>query len=136
MPRLAPGTLEGYLNGYIDLVFEHAGRYYVLDWKSNHLGATAGDYGREAVASAMAAHGYHLQALVYALALDHYLRRRIGDYAHATHFGGVLYLFVRGVRPAWRNADRTPAGVWFDCPTPATLARVAAALGGREAARA
>src|SRR5262249_54836295 len=37
VPRLAFRDLEGYLNGYIDLVFEHDGRYYVLDWKSNHL---------------------------------------------------------------------------------------------------
>ncbi|MEO5766453.1 MAG: 3'-5' exonuclease, partial [Casimicrobiaceae bacterium] len=133
MPRLAPGTLAGYLNGYIDLVFEHDARYYVLDWKSNYLGSSSADYARRSIAAAMASHSYHLQQLVYALALDRYLRRRIRDYAPAAHFGGVLYLFVRGVRPAWRDDNGAPAGVYFDRPAPQALARIAAALGEREA---
>ena len=129
MPRLAPGRLHGYLNGYVDLVFEHAGRYYVLDWKSNHLGNAAPDYAREAIAQAMRDHGYHLQQLIYAVALDRYLRRRLPRYDRDLHFGGVLYLFVRGVRPAWQAAGGAQTGVYFDRPSAATLDRVAAALG-------
>ncbi|MET0346365.1 MAG: exodeoxyribonuclease V subunit beta [Casimicrobiaceae bacterium] len=127
-PRLAPGRLHGYLNGYVDLVFEHAGRYYVLDWKSNHLGNTAADYASAALARTMRDHGYHLQQLIYAVALDRYLRRRIPRYDHDTHFGGVLYLFVRGVRPDWRAAGGAQTGVYFDRPSAATLARIADAL--------
>src|SRR6185437_530036 len=67
--RLVFGRLDGYLKGFIDLVFEHAGRYYVLDWKSNHLGYTPGDYEQAALAVAMAQHGYHLQSLLYSVAL-------------------------------------------------------------------
>lgn len=124
VPRLAFRDLEGYLKGYIDLVFEHGGRYYVLDWKSNHLGYASADYGPAALQAAMSEHSYALQYLLYALAVDRYLRHRLPGYRHDTHFGGVLYLFVRGVRPGWTNADGTSAGVFHDRPSAATLARL------------
>jgi exodeoxyribonuclease V beta subunit len=126
--RLTFGQLDGYLRGFIDLVFEHRGRYYVLDWKSNHLGYAPEDYGREALAAAMAAHGYHLQALLYSVALARYLAQRVRDYRHDAHFGGVLYLFVRGVRPQWRHADGTATGVHFHRPSAATFGRIDALL--------
>ncbi len=129
MPRLAASALNGYLSGYIDLVFEHDGRYFVIDWKSNHLGNDVLDYSSERIASAMRDQGYHLQQLVYAVALDRYLRRRLRGYSFDRNFGGVLYLFVRGVRPDWRATDGTQAGVYFDRPSAAVLARIAAALG-------
>ncbi|QXP84738.1 exodeoxyribonuclease V subunit beta [Methylococcus sp. Mc7] len=119
-------TLSGYLQGAIDLVFRHRGRYYLLDWKSNHLGYAREDYGPEALAEAMAAEGYHLQHLLYTVALDRYLARRLPDYAYATHFGGVYYLFVRGVRPAWNGA-----GVYFHRPAEDCVAALDALIGGR-----
>ncbi len=124
VPRLSFRDLEGYLKGYVDLVFEHDGRWYLLDWKSNHLGYAPSDYGPDAVQAAMSEHGYHLQYLLYALALDRYLRRRVPGYRADTHFGGVLYLFVRGMRPDWVNPDGTPAGVFHHRPAPAALARL------------
>jgi exodeoxyribonuclease V beta subunit len=123
-PRLAGHDLDGYLKGFVDLVFEHGGRYYVVDWKSNHLGYAPADYAPAALQAAMLEHGYHLQYLLYALAVDRYLRHRVPGYRHDTHFGGVHYLFVRGVRPGWINADGTPAGVFSHYPTAATLARL------------
>jgi exodeoxyribonuclease V beta subunit len=128
VPRLTFGSLDGYLKGFIDLVFEHAGRYYVLDWKSNHLGYAAADYARDRLAQAMGRHGYHLQYLLYSLALDRYLTRRIPGYHHDAHFGGVLYLFVRGVRPNWRAADGTATGAYFHRPAAEVLRRLAALL--------
>jgi len=128
VPRLAPGRLHGYLNGYVDLVFEHLDRYYVLDWKSNHLGNAPAGYAHAAIAHAMRDQGYHLQQLIYAVALDRYLQKRLPRYDRDTHLGGVLYVFVRGVRPAWQS-DGVQTGVYFDRPTAATLDRVAAALG-------
>ena len=126
VPRLAFRTLRGYLKGFIDLVLEHDGRYFVLDWKSNHLGDAPADYAAPAVEAAMAAHGYHLQALLYCVALDRMLRSRLPDYDPARHFGGAIYLFVRGVRPDWIDADGAPAGVHFARPTPEALARASA----------
>ncbi|MBL8377407.1 MAG: exodeoxyribonuclease V subunit beta [Burkholderiales bacterium] len=124
VPRLTFRDVEGYLKGFIDLVFEHRGRYYVVDWKSNHLGYARSDYGPAELREAMAEHSYHLQYLLYSLAIDRYLKHRVPGYRHETHFGGIFYLFVRGVRPDWVNADGSPAGVFHDRPSAATLARL------------
>ncbi|MBR0567692.1 exodeoxyribonuclease V subunit beta [Azoarcus sp. L1K30] len=113
MPRLAFSDLAGYLKGFIDLVFEHEGRFWVLDWKSNHLGERPADYGPAALEGAMQSHGYHLQHLLYTVALHRHLGRTLPGYDYDTHFGGVLYLFVRGVRPGWQVAGQ-PAGVFRD----------------------
>jgi len=124
VPRLTFRDLDGYLKGFIDLVFEHGGRYYVLDWKSNHLGYAPTDYSPAQLKVAMTEHSYHLQYLLYSLAVDRYLKHRVPGYLHDTHFGGVFYLFVRGVRPDWINADGTPAGVFHHRPSAETLARL------------
>lgn len=134
VPRLAFQPLSGYLKGYIDLVVEHGGRYYLIDWKSNHLGQQPAAYGQQPLTAAMNWHGYHLQYLLYSVALQRYLRRRIAAYEPARHFGGVLYLFVRGVRPQWLDIDpsgnASPCGVYFHRPTDATLASLDALLQG------
>jgi len=136
MPRLSFDALRGYLNGYIDLTFEFEGRYYVLDWKSNHLGYSHDDYATERVAGAMQEHGYYLQAALYSAAVHRYLAQRIVGYEHERHFGGVFYLFVRGVRPGWVDAGGAPLGVWFHRPATQTLASLDALLAGRPEAKA
>lgn len=118
LPRIASAPLSGYLKGFIDLVFQHRGRFYVLDWKSNHLGWRAEEYAPEALDAAMRAHGYYLQARLYQLALHRYLEARLPEYDPARHLGGAYYLFVRGARPDWRVAERA-AGV---CVLPPRLA--------------
>ncbi|HCZ9680948.1 TPA: exodeoxyribonuclease V subunit beta [Vibrio parahaemolyticus] len=90
-------TVQGMLKGFIDLVFEHQGKYYVLDWKSNHLGDNVTSYHGEALKSAMADHRYDLQYQIYALALHRFLRSRLANYQYDHHFGGVYYLFLRGM---------------------------------------
>ncbi|MDY7574465.1 PD-(D/E)XK nuclease family protein [Actimicrobium sp. CCI2.3] len=124
---LAFRRMEGYLKGFIDLVFEADGRYYLLDWKSNHLGYLPQDYDHAGIAMAMAEHGYHLQYLLYTLALHRYLGQRVPGYAYDTHFGGVLYLFLRGIRPDWTNPDGSPSGVLFHKP-PASVIEALDAL--------
>ncbi|MBI5483380.1 MAG: exodeoxyribonuclease V subunit beta [Deltaproteobacteria bacterium] len=89
---------RGMLQGFIDLVFVHAGRYYLLDWKSNHLGNSQGDYGREQMQQAMCRNAYILQYHLYTLALDRLLKLRLPGYDYETHFGGALYLFLRGLK--------------------------------------
>jgi exodeoxyribonuclease V beta subunit len=74
----------------------------------------------------MSEHAYHLQYLLYTVALDRYLKHRVPGYRYDAHFGGVLYLFVRGVRPDWVNPDGTPAGVFQHRPSAATLAQLGA----------
>jgi len=134
VPALTFGALEGYLKGFIDLVFEHQGQYFILDWKSNHLGYTAADYTGVALTRAMADHGYHLQYLLYTLALDRYLQWRLPNYRYEIHFGGVLYLFVRGVRPTWASAGEATPGVFFHRPAGSTLRALNQLLGSPSAA--
>ena len=130
VPALKFGTLDGYLRGFIDLVFEHAGRYYLLDWKSNHLGDAPQDYASAALERTMVQQGYHLQALLYALALHRHLGQRLPGYRFDEHFGGVLYLFVRGVRPGWTLADGSAAGVHAQRPTLQLLDELSALFDG------
>lgn len=119
-------AVEGVLKGYIDLVFEHEGRFYLADYKSNWLGPTPADYARPALDAAMAEHRYDLQYLVYTVALHRYLRLRVADYDYGRHFGGVYYLFLRGMGAA--DPDRR--GIWFDRPPSALVAALEAALCG------
>ena len=98
---LPAGTtgLQGLMKGFIDLVFRHQGRYYLADYKSNHLGPDLDHYGPERLQASMREHRYALQYLIYTLALHRYLRQRVADYHYETHFGGVRYLFLRAMSP-------------------------------------
>lgn len=103
--------VEGFMKGFIDLVFEHGGRYYLVDWKSNHLGSRPEDYGAEALASVMREELYVLQYHLYTVALHEYLKGRLKDYDYDRHVGGVFYVFLRGVDPA-----RGTGGIFRDRP--------------------
>ena len=97
-PPLPERALRGMLMGFADLVFEQGGRYWVLDHKSNQLGPQDADYHAEALADAMAAHRYDVQAAIYLLALHRLLRLRLGAaYDPARQLGGAVYLFLRGL---------------------------------------
>ncbi|MEQ9915971.1 exodeoxyribonuclease V subunit beta [Pectobacterium aroidearum] len=96
-PALSFQQVKGMLKGFIDLVFRWEGRYYLLDYKSNWLGPDASAYTQTAMMQSMAEHRYDLQYQLYTLALHRYLRHRIADYDYERHFGGVFYLFLRGV---------------------------------------
>ena len=112
-PSASAPPIHGFLRGFVDLVVEHAGRWYVLDYKSNWLGPGPADYGPEALGAAMREGGYTLQSLVYLVALHRYLAVRLPGYEYERHVGGAFYLFVRGIDPA-AGMDR---GVHFDRPT-------------------
>ncbi|MCH2108395.1 MAG: UvrD-helicase domain-containing protein [Polyangiaceae bacterium] len=90
---------RGFLRGFIDLIFEHRGRFYVLDYKSNDLGEHLNDYHWAAMADSMSEHHYFLQAALYSLALHRYLAWRLPDYSYQRYFGGVRYAFLRGMAP-------------------------------------
>ncbi|WP_034916677.1 exodeoxyribonuclease V subunit beta [Erwinia sp. 9145] len=96
-PPLNFQQVQGMLKGFIDLVFVWQGKYYLLDYKSNWLGDSGEAYTPQAMALAMQAHRYDLQYQLYTLALHRYLRHRLADYDYEQHFGGVIYLFLRGV---------------------------------------
>ena len=97
-PALPKRQLHGMLKGFADLVFEHEGRYWVLDYKSNALGAGDAAYHKQALAAGMAAHRYDIQGAIYMLALHRLLRSRLGQqYDPAHHLGGAIFLFLRGI---------------------------------------
>lgn len=90
--------LYGILNGKIDLFFEHENKYYILDWKSNYLGDSLEEYTPEKLNDAMNESNYHLQYYIYTMAAKRYLESKIHGFDYATQFGGVIYLFLRGMR--------------------------------------
>jgi exodeoxyribonuclease V beta subunit len=96
-PALSAQRLEGMLKGFIDAIACIDGKYYVIDYKTNYLGSTAADYTQAAMEKEILHHDYDLQYLIYCVALHRMLRRRLQGYDYARHFGGVLYLFVRGM---------------------------------------
>ncbi len=115
--------LEGFLKGYIDLVFQHAGRWYVVDYKSNHLGESLADYGPENLRRAMSHGHYYLQAHLYAVAVHRLLQLRLDGYRYERHFGGVLYLFLKGMRPGSPHT-----GVFFEKPPAARIEQLSEIL--------
>ena len=96
VPPMALERLRGLMTGKIDLVFGHAGRFHVLDYKGNWLGERIADYRGEALRAAMDHSHYRLQALLYCVAVHRLLRQRVPGYSPATHLGEYFYLFVRG----------------------------------------
>ncbi|MGY2293544.1 exodeoxyribonuclease V subunit beta [Pseudomonas sp. SDO528_S397] len=106
VPRVAaePVLLNGMFKGFIDLTFEHEGRYYVADYKSNWLGPDDSAYTRPAMEQAILEHRYDLQYVLYLLALHRQLKARLVDYSYDRHVGGALYLFLRGSHSASQGA--------------------------------
>ncbi|MEO7051628.1 MAG: exodeoxyribonuclease V subunit beta, partial [Rhodanobacter sp.] len=96
-PALLADRLNGMLKGFIDLVLEHAGRFYIVDYKSNWLGADERAYTTEAMDASVRHSRYDLQYAIYTLALHRQLRARLPDYDYERHVGGALYLYLRGV---------------------------------------
>lgn len=90
-------NLQGFLTGFIDLVFEYKNKYYVIDYKSNYLGASFTDYTKEKLQNAIEHHFYDLQYLLYTVALVKYLATKIDNFDYQTHFGGIAYIFTRGI---------------------------------------
>ena len=129
-PAFQPLTAKkmcGYLTGFIDLIcaFPSSGtsRYYVMDYKTNGLQ----DYSPAGLTHAMREHNYGLQYWIYTVVLHRYLQNRLPDYDYETHFGGVRYLFVRGMQP-----DQAMSGVYQDRPDLARVEALAALFGGEQ----
>ncbi|TMQ77760.1 exodeoxyribonuclease V subunit beta [Candidatus Accumulibacter phosphatis] len=96
-PALQPDELNGMLKGFMDLVFEHQGRYYLADYKSNWLGPDDAAYTPATMGAAILHARYELQYVLYVLALHRLLQARLPDYDYERHVGGAVYVFLRGV---------------------------------------
>ena len=115
---LNPARVHGFLTGFVDLVFEHAGRWYVVDWKSNQLGANPAAYSRAALQEVMESHHYVLQYHLYLVALHRYLTLRLPDYDYDRHVGGAGYAFLRGFE---RGASASGHGWYTERPDRALI---------------
>jgi exodeoxyribonuclease V beta subunit len=123
MGNLRFDPVEGFIRGAIDLLFRCKGRYYLIDWKSNWLGSQPTDYGPGGMRQAMLEHNYYLQYHLYTLAADLFLQKRLPGYDYQTHFGGVYYIFLRGIDPT--DPSR---GIFRDRPATATVKGLAALI--------
>ena len=103
--------LNGFLTGKIDLIFRHNAKFYILDWKSNRLNGDVAGFGPNEIRQEMLSHHYTLQYHLYVLALHLHLRDRLPRYSYDRDFGGVYYLFTRGIRSS------SNAGIFEDRPS-------------------
>ena len=122
---LAHRTMRGYLTGFIDLVCEFGGKYYIIDYKTNFLGDTLADYQADKLIAAMQAHNYGLQYWIYTLVLHRHLQNLLPEYRYHHHFGGIMYLFVRGMTP-----DIPGSGVFATRPDYEKVLALDRAIGG------
>jgi exodeoxyribonuclease V beta subunit len=109
--RLHFAPARGFMRGFIDMVFGFEGCYYLVDWKSNYLGNRVNDYGQDAMTATMEKEFYNLQYYIYTMALHQYLRLRLPGYDYERHFGGIFYVFLRGIDPLNPNV-----GIYRDRP--------------------
>ena len=112
--KLQFAPVRGFMKGFIDLVFNHNNKYYIVDWKSNHLGNNLDDYKHDKLIQAMLENYYPLQYYIYTLALHRYLMLRLPGYEYDRDFGGVFYLFIRGMD----SETAEPTGIFYDKPSP------------------
>ncbi len=104
--------IHGYMTGFIDLIFRDKNKYYIIDWKSNKLNGIPEDFTIKGLKQEISKHYYFLQYLIYTVAVDKYLQTHIKNYDYDTHFGGVYYIFLRGVD----SFESSNKGVFFDKP--------------------
>jgi exodeoxyribonuclease V beta subunit len=109
--RLNFSPVRGMLKGFIDMVFIHSGRYYLVDWKSNHLGGRVEDYAFDRLMPVMEREFYTLQYHIYCVALHRFLDVRLKGYDYDAHFGGIFYLFLRGI-----DGENPGYGIYADRP--------------------
>jgi exodeoxyribonuclease V beta subunit len=116
--------LQGQMTGLIDLLFRWGGKYYIADYKSNFLGNSLTDYNGKTIDHAMQSHQYHLQYLIYTVAVHRMLKQKLPGYQYTTHMGGAYYLFLRGMN------QQDSRGIFFTKPDLDTVTRLDELLGG------
>jgi exodeoxyribonuclease V beta subunit len=122
--KLSFSLAKGFMKGYIDLIIHAGGRYFLIDWKSNFLGSRLEDYDQAALFQTMNEDFYILQYHLYTLALHQYLQMRVPGYRYERDFGGVFYVFIRGVDPD-QGSD---FGIYKDLPTPEIIRALGSTL--------
>jgi exodeoxyribonuclease V beta subunit len=117
LEKLTFAPAHGYMKGYIDMVFLAENKFYLIDWKSNFLGYDIENYHTDNLVNVMHQSFYTIQYHIYTLALHQYLASRFSEYNYENQFGGIIYIFLRGV-----DKNLGPSyGMFRDCPEPELL---------------
>ena len=104
-----------YMKGFIDLVFEHLGKYYIIDWKSNYLSGFSSGYDTKNIEKEMLLHNYYLQAAIYTKSLKRHLKILNKDFEKV--FAGVFYIFLRGqMKNDSKSSDDQNFGIYHFQP--------------------
>jgi len=127
LPSLS--KLNGMMHGFIDLIFEHQGKYYICDYKSNHLGDDHRNYQAHQLKENIEQHHYDLQYLIYSLALHRYLATTIVDYNVEQHLGGIYYLYLRGMST---NKSHSGCGVYYRAITTEEICQLDSIFSGQD----
>jgi exodeoxyribonuclease V beta subunit len=124
LDRLTFAPSRGFMRGFIDLVFEYQGKFYLTDWKSNYLGSHIENYRQEKLLESILSGYYFLQYHIYTLALHLYLEKRLPGYQYENHFGGVFYVYLRGL-----DQNLGPDyGIYYDLPSFSVIERLSEKL--------
>ncbi|WWO96297.1 MAG: exodeoxyribonuclease V subunit beta [Candidatus Dasytiphilus stammeri] len=114
-PTLYFQPFHGMLTGLIDLIVKWKDKYYLIDYKTHWLGKDQSFYTSDILKSIITANHYEWRSHLYTLALHRYLRDRLPHYNYNKNFGGVYYLFLRGMSA--NNSDRLKQnGIWSHFP--------------------
>ena len=113
---------RGYMKGYIDLIFKWGEKFFLIDWKSNHLGANESNYSENALNEEMKKEHYTLQYHIYLTALNRFLQYRFPSYSYKKNFGGVYYLFLRGM------STGSSLGIYYDLPSSRCIEQLTSVL--------
>jgi exodeoxyribonuclease V beta subunit len=106
--KLPFNVYTGFMEGIIDLIFTHQGKFYLIDWKTNFLGLDSACYSQNNLFKSILDENYFLQYYFYVIGFDQYLRTKLPQYQYDLHFGGVYYLFLRGMNKPDFN------GIYYD----------------------
>lgn len=109
-------SISGFMKGFIDLIFEEEGKYYILDYKSNFLGNFFQDYSQNHIKDEILHSSYDMQYHIYGVALHRMLKATLKEYKYEDHFGGVVYLFLRGI-----DTTQKGSGVYFHKPNKTSI---------------
>lgn len=102
-PLISFNKLSGILTGAIDMIFCWKNKYYIIDYKSNWLGENKNSYSNKKIINIIINNRYDIQYQIYSLALHKYLKMKIKNYKFKKNFGGVFYLFIRGINNENKN---------------------------------
>lgn len=97
-----------FMHGIIDMVFQHQEKFYIVDWKSNFI---EGGYEHSNIINNIMDMGYNLQISIYAAGLNAWLKAILPEYSFDRHFGGIFYLYLRGIDPQYPDK-----GIFFIRP--------------------